>query len=73
MKIPFSKNGEAIFCLNMFPFLCKYVVGGNPYIEGNKCIHCAEDLLTVMDDFAWNWNLFQARDVWPAKTSIHPN
>lgn len=54
-------NENTFFCKNGEPMsLSSASEGWGETLEGNKCIDFAEDLLTVMDDFAWNWNLFQA-------------
>lgn len=56
MKTHFALNNKPIFCLNLLSFLPVQGLGETFKL---KSIDSAEELLTVMDDFAWNWNLFQ--------------
>lgn len=56
MKTPFALKNEPISCLNLLSFLPMLGVGETFKL---KSIDSAEELLTVMDDFAWNWNLFR--------------
>lgn len=59
MKIPSALKMVSLLS-ECVPFPLQVKSGGNAKIERSECFHSAEDLLTVMNDFAWNWTLFQA-------------